>query len=177
MACFAAWRRGGWWAAVVLAWSIMSGSASGQAPEVPDAETRLAALSGEEAAPPERTAPPGDLRLYDSLHCDDNYGLKTLFDSLHPQDAKGKHWYEKYALRGYFQPRFGRTLYQAGDGGDPNIVSDRSINGNAEDFFVRRARMIFFGDVSDYMSFYMQYDFAVTLPGVCLLYTSDAADE
>ncbi|VTU00471.1 Phosphate-selective porin O and P OS=Pirellula staleyi (strain ATCC 27377 / DSM 6068 / ICPB 4128) GN=Psta_0512 PE=4 SV=1: Porin_O_P [Gemmataceae bacterium] len=138
----------------------------------PESGTALSTLLGEEPAPP--PAPPAggaaatgrDLRLYDRLHCDDNYGVKSLFDSLHQPGAKGKAWYEKYSIRGYAQPRFGRTLYQTSDSAAPNLVGDRSINGNAEDFFVRRARFILFGDVSDYLSLYTQYDFAVTLPGV-----------
>lgn len=114
--------------------------------------------------------------LTDSLHCDDNYGLKLLFDSLHPAEKTGKHWYEKLSVRGYIQPRYGRTVDQDPNGADPNLSADRSINGNAENFSVRRARMIFSGDVSDYLSFYWQHDFAVTLPGTSTTFFGQARD-
>ena len=96
---------------------------------------------------------------------DDDYGLKSLFDSLHPAGAKGKHWYEKLSIRGYTQFRFGRTLDQDPDGADPILLGDRSINGNAENFSIRRARLILFGDVSDHLCLYFQPDFAITPPG------------
>ncbi|MBA4189702.1 MAG: porin [Planctomycetaceae bacterium] len=118
-----------------------------------------------------------DIRLYDSLHCDDNYGLKSLFDSLHPENpTKGKHWYEKFSVRGYAQPRFGRTLYQEPGSASPNLPADRGINGNAEDFTMRRARLILFGDVSEYLSFYWQQDFAVTLPGASTTFFGQLRD-
>jgi hypothetical protein len=205
MNVFAAVRRGGWGAAAVLAWVITAGSVAAQAPAVPDAEgapvapvpaapptveaeadsgTALSTLLGEEAAPPAApgpgapaAGPPGrDARLYDRLHCDDNYGVKSLFDTIHKPGAKGKSWYEKYSIRGYVQPRFGRTLYQSEDSASPNLPADRSINGNAEDFFIRRARMILSGDVSDYLSLYIQYDFAVTLPGLTTTFFTQLRD-
>ncbi|MBM3982544.1 MAG: porin [Planctomycetes bacterium] len=116
--------------------------------------------------------------LYDSMHQDDNYGLKSLFDILHPKGAKGK-WYEKVSIRGYTQFRFGRTLYS--DGGpagvgsrfgetDPTgvpvaLLGDRSISGQAEGFSVRRGRFILFGDVTDHLGLYAQVDVANTPPG------------
>jgi hypothetical protein len=117
-----------------------------------------------------------DPRLTDSLHCDDCYGLKSLFDSLHPRESKGKHWYEKLSLRGYTQFRYGRSLYQDSLGADPFMTTDRSINGNAEDFSVRRARFILSGDVSDYLGLYAQVDLANTLPGTSTTFFDQLRD-
>jgi len=49
--------------------------------------------------------------LSDSLHRnEDDYGLKSIFDSLHPEKSSGKKWYDKLSFRGYTQIRFGRGL-------------------------------------------------------------------
>lgn len=115
--------------------------------------------SGPNASPDGR---PRSNELVDSLHGDDHYGLKSLFDTLHLAGQKGKPWYEKLSFRGYTQARFGRTLYDWGAG--PNLLGDSSINGQAEDFSIRRARLILSGDVSDYLSLYFQSDFSATPP-------------
>jgi len=124
---------------------------------------------------PGMVALPGDLgplsghrppHLYDSLHQDDCYGLKALFDSLHPPpDGKGKHWYEKFTIGGYMQFRFDRTVDQNPAGADPFMTTDRGINGNAEAFSFRRARFVLQGDVSEHLYFYWQQEWAITLPG------------
>ncbi len=104
--------------------------------------------------------------LYDSLHQNDNYGLKSLFDSLHPKpDGKAKHWYEKLAIGGYFQFRFDRTTDTQPGGADPFMTTDRGVNGNAEAFSIRRARFVISGDVSEHLFFYWQQEWAITLPG------------
>lgn len=105
-------------------------------------------------------------KLADSLHQDDCYGFKSLFDSLRPPVESGKKWYEKFSIRGYVQTRFGRTVDEDPFGADPSLFNDRSINGVAENFSIRRARLILFGDVSDHLYFYMQPDFASTPAGI-----------
>ena len=47
--------------------------------------------------------------LADSLQNSEAYGLKSLFDTFHPQDGKKTHWYDKITIRGYSQIRFGRA--------------------------------------------------------------------
>lgn len=96
--------------------------------------------------------------LTDSLHTDDSYGLKSLFDSLH-QPGKKANWYDKLSLRGYTQFRFGRTLDEDQAFAEPNLLADRSINGRAENFSIRRARLILSGDISDHLFIYIQPDF------------------
>ncbi len=129
-------------------------------PEGVPPATAAPALMAEAQAKPTVPNP-----LYDSMHQDDNYGLKSLFDSLHPQGAKGKHWYEKLSIRGYTQFRFGRTLDNDPTNVPVTMFGDRSINGGAEGFSIRRMRVILFGDVSEHLGFYLQPDFAVTPPG------------
>ena len=104
--------------------------------------------------------PAPDARLYDNMHRSDQYGLKSLWDSLHPQDHKSKPWYEKMSLRGYSQIRFDRSIQWDREEADPWMFSDRFINGNAENFGIRRARLIFSSDVSDHLFVYIQPEFA-----------------
>lgn len=66
-------------------------------------------------------------------------------------------WFEKIHLRGYAQFRFNRL-------GNPDaaVISpqgDKAI-GNGNSFSIRRARLVFSGDVSDRVSLYLQPDFA-----------------
>ncbi len=79
-----------------------------------------------------------------------------------PAEAPKKMWFEKINLRGYGQIRYNRA-------GRPNAdllsaQGDRSVGGT-NNFFIRRARMIFFGDVADNVYIYIQPDFASTPDG------------
>ena len=115
---------------------------------------------------PDPICPPPSKGLFDTLHQDDNYGFKSLFDTLHqPPTGKPKPWYDKLSVRGYSQFRYGRTLGQDPNGAEPVLLGDRLVNGNAENFFIRRARFILFGDVSDHLGIYAQPDFASTPSG------------
>lgn len=114
---------------------------------------------------PSRAEPNCPKPLFDSMHQSEEYGFKSLFDSLNPPNRTGKHWYEKLSLRGYTQFRYGRTVGQDPNGAEPILLGDRTINGNSENFFVRRARFILFGDVSEHLYLYAQPDFASTPSG------------
>jgi hypothetical protein len=104
-------------------------------------------------------------RAFD-LFGDTKFELQTLYDSLTMPNLDGdKKWYEKLSIRGYTQFRFSRALSQDLDGADPILFGDRSVNGEAENFSIRRARLIIFGDVSDYLYVYIQPDFASTPQG------------
>jgi len=98
--------------------------------------------------------------LFNSLHED---GYRSLFDSLHQPSKSGKKWYDKLSIRGYSQFRWNRTL--TGNGVTPQILGDSGINGQREDFSIRRMRLILSGDVSDHLGLYLQPDFAVTPEG------------
>lgn len=82
-----------------------------------------------------------------------------------PKDEKPKEkkWYEKLAIRGYAQFRYNPILADYGDA-PPQHVGDFSVRDD-QTFFIRRARLILYGDVSDHLYLYFQPDFAVTPPG------------
>lgn len=72
-------------------------------------------------------------------------------------DTLASKWYERIQLRGYAQFRYNRVLesnekYSCS-------VCDKSIGKN-QGFFMRRARLTFFGDVSDRVFVYIQPDYA-----------------
>jgi hypothetical protein len=73
-----------------------------------------------------------------------------------PKPKKEK-WYDKISIRGYAQLRFNEILTEEGNA---QLVGDASV---AEDqtFFLRRARLVVSGDVSEHVSIYVQPDLAV----------------
>lgn len=149
------------WIALVL-FGVLARASLAQEPPVPvPVPAPPEAVVEASAAVP--VPPPNPLA--DSLHRDDNYGFKSLFDSLHPAGKSGKKWYEKINLRGYSQFRYTRTVDQDSRGADPNLLGDRSVNGSGENFSIRRNRIILFGDISDHLSIYIQPDFAANIPG------------
>jgi hypothetical protein len=70
---------------------------------------------------------------------------------------KQEHWYDRLTIRGYSQVRMSR-LY-ASDDAPKNDIADRSLNPGST-FFIRRARIIFFGDIHPQAYIYLQPDFA-----------------
>lgn len=80
-----------------------------------------------------------------------------LADTTPPQAEKPKKWYDLVSLRGYAQVRYNRLLET-----NPDLrceQCDRSWGENGG-FFIRRMRLIFFGQVSKRVYFYVQPDFA-----------------
>ena len=78
--------------------------------------------------------------------------VSTLQDQV-----KAKAWYENVQIRGYVQARYNR-LFET----NPELKCeqcDRSWGDNGA-FFIRRARIIFFGQISPRVYFYIQPDFA-----------------
>lgn len=74
-------------------------------------------------------------------------------------------WYKTISLRGYTQLRY-NGLYQT----NPELgceQCDRSWGGNGG-FFIRRARLIFSGDVHPQVAIYIQFDFASNLSSTSL---------
>ena len=78
-------------------------------------------------------------------------------------EPKKKHWYEKLAFRGYTQLRYAREFDV--EGAKIQILGDSAVAAN-QTFSIRRARLILSGDVSDYVSVYLQPDFAASVPGI-----------
>jgi phosphate-selective porin len=71
--------------------------------------------------------------------------------------AHAKKWYETFSIRGYTQIRYNRLLET-----NPKLKCDqcdKSIGENGG-FFIRRARLIFSGNVHDRVFFYIQPDLA-----------------
>ena len=76
-----------------------------------------------------------------------------------------REWYEKINIRGYTQMRYNSTLWYDEDQADPFSPHDKSVGPN-NNFYLRRVRLIFSGDISDRLYIYIQPDFASSLPGV-----------
>lgn len=78
-------------------------------------------------------------------------------------------WFNKLSIRGYTQMRYNlglsgdRAVSTAGADKHPELrsVGDSSIK-NGSNFSLRRVRLVFSGDINDYVSFYLQPDFATT---------------
>lgn len=70
--------------------------------------------------------------------------------------VKKSHWYDKIQLRGYTQVRYNRLLET---NPDLKFDGDRSV-GDKGGVLIRRARLIFFGDISSHLFLYYQVDFA-----------------
>lgn len=72
-------------------------------------------------------------------------------------EEKPKKWYETFSIRGYVQARYNR-LFET----NPSLrceQCDRSW-GNNGGFFLRRVRIIFFGQIGPQVYYYIQPDFA-----------------
>lgn len=100
--------------------------------------------------------------LYEKGQITKEEWLKTKAD--HEKDdaiiqgrAQIKNWSDKIAIRGYTQIRYSYNS------DDKNLVSeyDSSI-GNNKGFLIRRARIIISGDITDWLSIYIQPDFGAT---------------
>jgi hypothetical protein len=76
--------------------------------------------------------------------------------------ALASKWYNKMNLRGYAQFRYNRLLETNQDLKCKQC--DKSIGEN-QGFFVRRVRLVLFGDLTDRIYFYMQPDFATADSG------------
>jgi len=79
-----------------------------------------------------------------------------------------KDWTSHIKINGYVQNRV--TPIQGGDTGtvlwpDPSVGDDNSGPDRGQNFRIRRARIIFSGQVGDHLGFYIQPDFASTPAG------------
>lgn len=77
-----------------------------------------------------------------------------------PPIKKEEHWYEKIKIRGYSQIRYNRLFASNND--YINDQGDKSIGDNGG-FFIRRGRVILYGDVHEHVYIYLQPDFANSL--------------
>ena len=72
-------------------------------------------------------------------------------------DTLGSKWYERIQLKGYAQFRYNR-LFET-NSNLTNSSSDKSM-GNNKGIFLRRARLNFYGDISDRVYMYLQFDYS-----------------
>lgn len=98
-------------------------------------------------------------------------GLVLTFGAFAQQtevpQPPSKDWYEKFAIRGYVQARYNR-LFET----NPDLKCeqcDRSWGENGG-FFLRRVRVIFYGQISKRVYFYIQPDFASSASSTNLQY-------
>ena len=83
----------------------------------------------------------------------DSAGKETASENV----VKSKKWYDNVSLRGYMQVRYNRLLET-----NPQLKCDqcdRSI-GEGGGIFLRRMRIIFYGQIHERVYFYIQPDFA-----------------
>jgi hypothetical protein len=118
---------------------------------------------GEQQITPEEQKKLDELK--DDLKLKDN-AIKSLEERVVAQreeTAKNdEKWFNKISLRGYTQLRYTQMLSGAQDGADRLKLAspgDKGI-GNNSNFFIRRMRLVFSGDINDYLYLYIQPDFA-----------------
>ena len=90
-------------------------------------------------------------------------------DSIKPKPVsilKKDHWYDKISMRGYTQVRYNRLLET---NPDLKFDGDKSV-GNKGGVLIRRARLIFSGDVHKHLYLYFQVDFATSASSTALHY-------
>lgn len=83
--------------------------------------------------------------------------LIALTNTLRAQsDKEQPKWYDTFSLRGYIQARYNAFQSNSNLGCEQ---CDKSWNGNSS-FFIRRARLVFSGQIGKQVYFYFQPDFA-----------------
>ncbi|MDQ3193088.1 MAG: OprO/OprP family phosphate-selective porin, partial [Bacteroidota bacterium] len=89
-------------------------------------------------------------------------------DSIAPQTPTQKGWYEKISIRGYTQIRYNRLLET-----NPLLECEQCDKSWGENggFFLRRIRLVFFGNVHERVYVYIQPDFASAISSTSLHYT------
>lgn len=84
-------------------------------------------------------------------------------DDKSSEKKKEKSWFEKYRISGYTQFRINEIMDIEPDSAPAMHNGDSSVAEN-NSFLIRRARVIFDGDVTDRISIYFQPDFASAVP-------------
>ena len=80
------------------------------------------------------------------------------------KDLLKKEWFGKMSIRGYVQTRYTHVFGAAGDNDSTRLHSPTEPNISERDsFFMRRARMIFSGDVHDHLYLYAQLDWQASV--------------
>ena len=107
-------------------------------------------------------APSGGGNWWDSIR---DPAIRTVDEQTYGATKPSeKQWYERINIRGYTQFRINSVLWNDESQAPPYHPADRSL-GPFNEFFIRRCRIIFSGDLSDRLYFYIQPDFASGVPG------------
>ncbi len=74
-----------------------------------------------------------------------------------PDSAASKKWYDRFLIRGYMQARYNRLLET-----NPKLKCDQCDKswGEGGGIFLRRVRIVLYGQISERIYFYIQPDFA-----------------
>ncbi len=83
------------------------------------------------------------------------------------QNVEEKKWYDRIKIGGYTQFRQGAGL--SGDFANLSSPNDKAIEKDTN-FYIRRARLVFQGEISDHLKLYMQTEFAGGTVGVRDMY-------
>lgn len=132
--------------------------------ETVDEQTRGAAPgSGRNASPGDESFGSAVQRRWSQIQ---DPAIKTVDQQTYSKDKKDKEkeWYERINIRGYTQFRINSVLWNDDSQAPPYHPADRSL-GPFGQFFIRRCRIIFSGDLSEHLYFYIQPDFASSVPG------------
>lgn len=86
---------------------------------------------------------------------------------INKDSVKATKWYDKFSIRGYMQVRYNRLLET-----NPDLQCDQCDKswGDGGGLFMRRARFIFYGQISERVYFYIQPDFASSASSSALHY-------
>jgi hypothetical protein len=91
--------------------------------------------------------------------------IRTVDEQTHGATKEAeKKWFDRINIRGYTQFRINSVLWNDESQAPPYHPADKSL-GPFNEFFIRRCRIIFSGDLSDRLYFYIQPDFASGVPG------------
>jgi phosphate-selective porin len=97
---------------------------------------------------------------------------QAQIDTLGSKKESKKEWYQNFAIRGYMQVRYNKLFETNSNLGCEQC--DRSWGGEGG-FFIRRMRIIFFGQISKQVYFYVQPDF-VSSPSADRLHFAQIRD-
>jgi hypothetical protein len=100
---------------------------------------------------------------YDRLAEQQDAKPAEIVKPAEPEKKESK-WYDKIGLRGYTQFRYNYLTHLEPGSARPQHAHDSSIADDQE-FLIRRARFIFFGDVGEHLGIYIQPDFVSTPNG------------
>lgn len=147
--------------AVIVVWTTSADAQPGFAPVLPVAPADRPPAKPEEKKADDKKP---EEKAVNPANPDRKVGGDAKKDEPKVETPKEKKWYEKINLRGYTQIRTNETVWQERGTAEATLVGDRAVGPN-QNFSIRRARLILFGDISEHLFLYLQPDFSITPPG------------